>query len=484
MTIENTTGMQLKYEEYDSQKTSKNICPKKRKFSDVDLSTVQRIRKKVKPSTSSVNVTFNIPEGVSFGRFVLDLVIEKEESNKLLIDYSEEYEKVDPDVTIQLDQGKTIFAHRKALSVSSMYFSNMFSSRWKTKNTYRLRGVEPKHAQAIIQYFYTKEIELSLATYPWVIDMANLWGIDRLERGCELFLKQYYHPNKWTRFLEHGEIYEDLVVDYIVKNATKIFMTNEIAQLPERVFYRVLNHEELTVKSEYHIFEAICIWIESRIEGTECTLKDYIKTNKLCGRPFFELVRFEEMTPRTVVKKIGKRDVFSVYELNQMTQTNSGYRWVTKPRGNVEKYLYPRKFEDGQNVKNHARFDDPKSITFIRIPHFTSSSGEVEEIQVSQFGTDLRFAVNPVFVDEKLKLKIILVSGFADLDQIITMRVTMINQYDARENCCGNVKVDFTEIESDDHQVSVDLMSEFEVKAIDCGWVVNDTAYLAIKWLS
>ncbi|PIO22826.1 hypothetical protein AB205_0009570, partial [Aquarana catesbeiana] len=173
------------------------------------------------------------------------------------------------DVTIKVDDVE-FRAHKIILSGCRPYFRKLFSGRCtKTeKNVYDIPGITPDMMRLIIQYAYNRKISINSENVRKLFMAADQFIILGLKCLCANFLISQLCPencigiDRLSSQFNCPELHENCHA-YILHHFQEIASTSEeLVDLSITEFEDLINRDDLNVKREEVIFEAIIKWIE------------------------------------------------------------------------------------------------------------------------------------------------------------------------------------------------------------------------------
>ncbi|NXC41415.1 KLH10 protein, partial [Penelope pileata] len=172
------------------------------------------------------------------------------------------------DVIIDVN-GCQFNAHKNILCSCSHYFRALFTSGWNNKDklVYKIPGTTPDMMKLIIEYAYTRTVLVTTDNVECLLSAADQFNIMGIIRLCCDFLKTqiclencigirrltgYYHcPGlEQTAYMFILHNFEELV------NVSTEFLDLSLEELQD-----IIEKDELNVKQEDVVFEAILKWI-------------------------------------------------------------------------------------------------------------------------------------------------------------------------------------------------------------------------------
>ncbi|XP_073532630.1 kelch-like protein 10 [Phyllobates terribilis] len=160
-------------------------------------------------------------------------------------------------------------AHKNILCGCSPYFRAMFTNRWKNseEKVYDISGVAPEIMKMVLQYAYTWTVPINTDNVESLFIAADYFNIEGLLQLCSGFLINQLCPENSIGIYKFTEHYYSPEVQqkahaYILHNFENIMKTSdEFLDLSANEFKILLEKDELNVKQEEVVFEAIIKWI-------------------------------------------------------------------------------------------------------------------------------------------------------------------------------------------------------------------------------
>ncbi|EDO28200.1 predicted protein, partial [Nematostella vectensis] len=158
------------------------------------------------------------------------------------------------------------------------YFRAMFGLREgfveSSKNDVVLHDLHPKGVNAVISYFYNSKIEINADNFEAVFAVANMWDVKFVLTACENYLRVHLSANNCLGFqiLVHqssafSENFRTLLDDFVNKNFMLICQHEEMLIIPVEHLEKILKGDELCVKSEEIVCQAVLRWLRHDVTG-------------------------------------------------------------------------------------------------------------------------------------------------------------------------------------------------------------------------
>ncbi|KAK5973237.1 Ring canal kelch protein variant 1 [Trichostrongylus colubriformis] len=172
------------------------------------------------------------------------------------------------DVTLVAKETR-INAHRVVLAASSSYFKAMFTHEMAES---RLKEVEIKDMEgsaldALVNFCYSGRITISPINVLSILPACCLLQLNEVQESCCEFLKKELHPLTCLGVRAFADTYAcgELLrysYQYILEHFQEIVNTEEFLLLPVEQMVELISRDELRVRSEEKVFEAVIQWVK------------------------------------------------------------------------------------------------------------------------------------------------------------------------------------------------------------------------------
>ncbi|NWY55656.1 KLH10 protein, partial [Chionis minor] len=173
------------------------------------------------------------------------------------------------DVTISVG-GVEFHAHKNILCSCSHYFRALFASNWSNteRRVYKIEGTSPEMMRLIIEYAYTRAVPVTADNVQSLLiaaDQFNVMGVVRL--CCEFLKSQLCSENcvgiwRFADYCYCPDLREAAHV-FILHHFEEVTrLSAEFLELSVEELAHILEKDELNVKQEEAVFEAILKWID------------------------------------------------------------------------------------------------------------------------------------------------------------------------------------------------------------------------------
>ncbi|NXF34498.1 KLH10 protein, partial [Nyctibius bracteatus] len=170
------------------------------------------------------------------------------------------------DVIISVN-GVEFSAHKNILCSCSHYFRALFTTSWNTKTVYKIPGTSPEMMKLIIDYAYTRTVPVRADNVEDLLIAADQFSVMGIIRLCCEFLKsQLCLENclgicRLTDYYHCPDLREAAYV-FIFHHFENMYrVSSEFLDLSVDELNHIIEKDELNVKHEEVVFEAVLRWI-------------------------------------------------------------------------------------------------------------------------------------------------------------------------------------------------------------------------------
>lgn len=193
------------------------------------------------------------------------------------------------DVVLLTDKGNAKFyAHRSVLAASSSYFYNLYTGSCLSRFTREtiIGGIPDKILCVVLDYIYSSEIALSEVNVEGVLCAAFQLGLDSLRNRCESFLLRKLSVDNCIKMTNIGRIYscQGLVREgqrFIIEYFLDIQSSPEFYRLPSTDLEEIVADDDLNVRNEEQVYEAIHAWVNFDVLSRQSVFADLLSHVRL-----------------------------------------------------------------------------------------------------------------------------------------------------------------------------------------------------------
>ncbi|KAK3738704.1 hypothetical protein QZH41_006249 [Actinostola sp. cb2023] len=179
------------------------------------------------------------------------------------------------DVTL-IVEGKQFHAHQIILAARSKYFYGVFTNDMleKRSQTVSLGELSASAMESLLEYLYTGDVEVNEPNAEDLVIAANYLLLPRLKLLAGKFLEREMIASNCVYYFKFAEQYNCKELKHycsqmIRTNFGTIGHTKDFMHLGVRHLEELISGDDVVVRSEEEIFEAILKWIYDDPEGRE-----------------------------------------------------------------------------------------------------------------------------------------------------------------------------------------------------------------------
>ncbi|XP_023806543.1 kelch-like protein 6 [Oryzias latipes] len=181
------------------------------------------------------------------------------------------------DVTICV-QGHDFLCHRAILAAASQYFRAMFCSGLKESHEDRveIKGLDSGTMRTLLEYTYTSRVFLTHSNVQGILEAASQFQFLRVVDACSKFLSKSLQLESCVGILNlaHSHALPELrttAEEYITYQFSQVIQQQDFVEMPAQSLEAVLQSDELDVRCEECVFEALMSWVRAR-QSERCPL--------------------------------------------------------------------------------------------------------------------------------------------------------------------------------------------------------------------
>ena len=224
------------------------------------------------------------------------------------------------DLTLLTQDKEVILCHSIVAAANSTYIQQCLENNIKCETQLldnnsafcvQIADVNRTVLYRIVEYFYTGDIEITIADVTDLLLAATVLQIDCLiEKSYDIVHKSLCIDNyeSFLQFSKNRGIVklEQICHTFICDNFSIFLITNEVSKLDVELLIRIIKEDGCRAESEDMILEAVIKWLQSNSEGV---------TTEIVER-LIDCVRFDHCTSQTVYDMLDKcRQLFASAEM-------------------------------------------------------------------------------------------------------------------------------------------------------------------------
>ncbi|XP_005921409.1 kelch-like protein 6 [Haplochromis burtoni] len=174
------------------------------------------------------------------------------------------------DVTLRV-QGHDFACHRAILAAASHYFRAMFCSGLKESHEERveMKGLDSGTMHCLLEYTYTSRALLTHSNVQRILEAASQFQFLRVVDACSSFLSKSMQLDTCIGILNLADRHALSALraraqDYITTQFSQVVQQQDFLELPVESLETILQRDDLDVKCEECVFEALMHWVRAR----------------------------------------------------------------------------------------------------------------------------------------------------------------------------------------------------------------------------
>ncbi|XP_029315340.1 kelch-like protein 6 isoform X1 [Cottoperca gobio] len=205
-------------------------------------------------------------------------------------------------------QGHDFSCHRAILAAASQYFRAMFCSGLKESHEERveMKGLDRGTMHSLLEYTYTSSALLTHSNVQKTLEAASQFQFLRVVDACAGFLSKSLHLESCIGILNLAENHalpalKTVAQDYITTQFSQVVQQQDFLELPAESLEAILQRDDLDVKCEECVFEALMHWVRARQDErypSLAMLLSYVRLPLLEPAYFVEKVESDELIRR------------------------------------------------------------------------------------------------------------------------------------------------------------------------------------------
>ncbi|XP_071492662.1 kelch-like protein 10 [Diadema antillarum] len=176
---------------------------------------------------------------------------------------------------VTLDVGDQKFpAHRNVLAACSRYFRALFTNGMheSEKNVVKIPGVDPPLMAQILDYIYTRTTPINAENVVDLLPVADQFNVQGLVKECCSYLEEHFCPANCVGMWRFAQSYfcfplQQSAFRYILVHFEEVALgskADEFLEIPIEDLETIIKQDELNVKMEEYVFEAVLRWVRHR----------------------------------------------------------------------------------------------------------------------------------------------------------------------------------------------------------------------------
>ncbi|XP_066275842.1 kelch repeat and BTB domain-containing protein 8-like [Branchiostoma lanceolatum] len=172
------------------------------------------------------------------------------------------------DVILEVE-GRRFPCHRLVLSAASPYFRAMFTSDMaeSRQKTVVLQGLDAGMFGEILSYIYSGTLHVSLDKVQLLYQAADLLQLDYVRDTCSSYMATNVECSTCVDLYKFADVFSLNIVrkrglQWIDRNFAEVSSGKEFCSLSVNQLTEIISHDELVVKEETTVWEAVVRWVQ------------------------------------------------------------------------------------------------------------------------------------------------------------------------------------------------------------------------------
>ncbi|KAK6491055.1 kelch-like protein 18 isoform X1 [Huso huso] len=205
------------------------------------------------------------------------------------------------DVTLKVGDHK-FSAHRIVLAASIPYFHAMFTNDMMEckQDEIVMQGMDPSALESLINFAYNGDLTIDQQNVQSLLIGASFLQLQNVKDACCTFLRERLHPKNCLGVRQFAEammctVLYDAANSFIHQHFVEVSMSEEFLALGPEAVLELVGRDELNVKAEEQVFEAVLAWVRHKRDQREPRLPELLSKTRLpLCRPQFLADRVQQ----------------------------------------------------------------------------------------------------------------------------------------------------------------------------------------------
>lgn len=252
-------------------------------------------------------------------------------SQKLMADLDEmRKSSLLTDVILRVD-GILIPCHKAVLSAACDFFCVMFSSGFKERCSSKvdIKGCNALALSAIVDYFYTGKVDISLANVQSLIEGSFFFELTALKDACIHFAVEQIDAHSCIDFLRFGKLFSINTIIWKAQEKMRedfetVVSGRDFLGLTEAELLDYISDESVEVEEENIVFEALVGWTHAKLNERRGSFHKIISQ-----------VRLEHCTPSFLSNIVQKEPLMADPWCKQLVKDARCYQSKVRTESNA-----------------------------------------------------------------------------------------------------------------------------------------------------
>uniref|UniRef100_A0A3P8NKR9 Kelch-like protein 20 n=1 Tax=Astatotilapia calliptera TaxID=8154 RepID=A0A3P8NKR9_ASTCA len=199
---------------------------------------------------------------------------------------------------------KKIYAHRVILSACSPYFRAMFTGELAESRQTEvvIRDIDERAMELLIDFAYTSQVTVEEGNVQTLLPAACLLQLAEIQEACCEFLKRQLDPSNCLGIRAFADTHScrellriaDKFTQHNFQEVRTHIQLEEFMLLPANQLIDIISSDELNVRSEEQVFNAVMAWVKYSIQERRPQLPQVLQH-----------VRLPLLSPKFLVGTVG-----------------------------------------------------------------------------------------------------------------------------------------------------------------------------------
>ncbi|CAG5120064.1 unnamed protein product [Candidula unifasciata] len=186
--------------------------------------------------------------------------------------------------------GQQIRAHKIVLAACSPYFQAMFTHGMKEAGLCEVEIQEPsitaEAVRLLADFAYTYEIHVTQQNVQALLITAMFLEMRHVVEACTLFLEKQLDPTNCIGFANFASVHGCLELEakakkYIYEHFCELIKHDEFLTLDAQDVVNIVQQDELNIRCESEVFQAVVRWVEHDADTRLSQLEDLLEKVRL-----------------------------------------------------------------------------------------------------------------------------------------------------------------------------------------------------------
>ncbi|EDO33807.1 predicted protein, partial [Nematostella vectensis] len=193
------------------------------------------------------------------------------------------------DITLKTTSEDIFPAHKIVLAAKSDYFKALFTTEMAEKNCQEISlDISTRTLKAILKYVYCGDVSLNVSNARSVFVAADYLMMDHLKKRAAAILKRTITNDLYFEIRNLAETYNSSILDrstmrYICRHFSLLSQRGGFNNLNFETVERVIRSDEVIVKQEEEVFEAVQRWVGADMRRREHYFEQLFRHVRLCS---------------------------------------------------------------------------------------------------------------------------------------------------------------------------------------------------------